>query len=205
LNENGFGEIDMASSYKALTAEQIRIDYRKKFSRADLLPPDIVDALPGDADGLIPSDKLDAPLDVNLPEWPDRIAMANNVALYVYEGKDPAQLTRVTNSGADYPAVIELEYDEDGHLVRDECGRLLEYDALGRLISVSALPGEAPSGYRYGPLDTLSSRDSGGDKEQRFYQGGELSNQIQGANNSTFMRGEGVVLAEHQAGADPKS
>ncbi|PPA00682.1 hypothetical protein C4E44_28615 [Pseudomonas sp. MWU12-2312b] len=129
----------------------------------------------------------------------------SNVAVYFYEGDDPVQLTRVTNTGADYPAEIKLEYDEDGHLVRDECGRLLEYDALGRLISVSALPGETPSDYRYDPLDTLSSRDSGGGKDQRFYQNGALANQIQGTNSSTFMRGEGVVLAEHQAGAGPKS
>ncbi|WP_247255710.1 hypothetical protein [Pseudomonas moorei] len=62
-----------------------------------------------------------------------------------------------------------------------------------------------PSDYRYDPLDTLSSRDSGGGKDQRFYQNGALANQIQGTNSSTFMRGEGVVLAEHQAGAGPKS
>jgi len=41
--------------------------------------------------------------------------------------------------------------------------------------------------------------------ERRFYRNGELANQIQGDDSSTFLRGEGVVLAEHQAGAGPKS
>jgi hypothetical protein len=36
-----------------------------------------------------------------------------------------------------YPAEIELVYDLDGHMIRDEEGRVLEYDALGRLIKVS--------------------------------------------------------------------
>ncbi|MGE8065832.1 RHS repeat-associated core domain-containing protein [Pseudomonas sp. NPDC089569] len=68
------------------------------------------------------------------------------------------------------------------------------------------MPGETPSGYRYDPLDTLSGVDSGdGAQSQRFYRDGDLANQVQGANSSTFMRGDGVVLAEHQAGADPKS
>lgn len=132
---------------------------------------------------------------------------STNNAVYTYTGIDPVQLSTVTNSatGDGYPAIIELEYDADGHMIRDEEGRLLDYDALGRLIKVSALPGETPSGYRYDPLDTLSGRDSGTGQEQRFYQNGELANQIRGANSSTFMRGDGVVLAEHQAGADPKS
>ncbi|WP_428846567.1 RHS repeat domain-containing protein, partial [Pseudomonas moorei] len=132
---------------------------------------------------------------------------STNNAVYSYTGIDPVQLSKVTNSatGDGYPAEIELVYDLDGHMIRDEEGRVLEYDALGRLIQVSALPGETPSGYRYDPLDTLSGRDGGDGQDQRFYQNGELANQIQGTNSSTFMRGEGVVLAEHQAGADPKS
>ncbi|WP_085717582.1 hypothetical protein [Pseudomonas sp. B28(2017)] len=63
----------MASSYKELTAEQVRIDYRKQFSRAGLLPPVIVDAITGDADGLMPITKIGAPIKVDIPEWPDRI------------------------------------------------------------------------------------------------------------------------------------
>jgi len=128
-----------------------------------------------------------------------------NVALYAYEGIDPAQLTKVTNSDAGYPPVIELEYDPAGHLIRDEQGRILTYDPLGRLTHVSALPGETPSGYRYGPLDALSGTNNGDGEQQRFYQNGELANLVGGGNSSTFMKGDGSVLAEHQAGDGPKS
>jgi RHS repeat-associated protein len=98
-----------------------------------------------------------------------------------------------------------LEYDADGHLIRDEENRTLEYDPLGRLVSVSGLSGEPPAGYSYDPLDTLTGLDDGSGKEQRFYLDGELTSQVKGANSSSFLRAEGVVLAERQAGGDPKS
>ncbi|WP_249410702.1 sugar-binding protein [Pseudomonas sp. St316] len=129
-----------------------------------------------------------------------------NRATYTYDTQlDPTQLRRVTNNHADYPASIELDYNLDGHLVRDEENRTLEYDPLGRLTSVSGLPGDPSAGYSYDPLDTLTGLDDGGGQEQRFYQDGELTSQIKGANSSTFIHAEGIVLAEHQVGADPKS
>ncbi|MFJ3367250.1 RHS repeat-associated core domain-containing protein [Pseudomonas sp. NPDC086251] len=103
-----------------------------------------------------------------------------------------------------YPPLIELTYNEDGHLIRDEEKRTLGYDSLGRLISV-ALPGETPRSYSYDPVDKVSGLNGQGGPEKRFYQGDKLASQIKGANSSTFMRGDDVVLAEHQAGADPKS
>ncbi|UVM60032.1 RHS repeat-associated core domain-containing protein [Pseudomonas sp. B21-010] len=128
-----------------------------------------------------------------------------NRAIYTYDTtSDPTQLLRVANNHADYPD-IELAYNLDGHLIRDEENRTLEYDPLGRLVSVSGLSGEPPAGYSYDPLDTLAGLDDGSGKEQRFYQGGELTSLVKGANSSTFIRADGVVLAEHQVGADPKS
>lgn len=66
----------MASSFKEqqLTAEQVRIRYREKFSTAadPLGEATIVDAFPGDADGLIPITKIDSPLKVTIPLWTDR-------------------------------------------------------------------------------------------------------------------------------------
>ena len=126
-----------------------------------------------------------------------------NTAQYAYENPDdPAQLTRVTNDHDDYlPKEIELAYNANGELIRDEEGRTLDYDAHGRLISISALPGEMPGTHRYDPLDTLSATND----EQRFYQDGQLNNLLQGANSSTFIRGNGHALAERKDGADPKS
>uniref|UniRef100_UPI0010327C63 RHS repeat domain-containing protein n=1 Tax=Pseudomonas sp. Sample_22 TaxID=2448266 RepID=UPI0010327C63 len=125
---------------------------------------------------------------------------------------DPCQLTGLTNDldparpdDPLYPPRIDFTYDADGNLLRDEVGRILAYDSLGRLISVSALSGETANDYHYDSLDTLNGRSSAGGNEQRFYKSGELVNQIQDSGSSTFMRGDGVVLAEHQEGAGPKA
>ncbi|CAI8897195.1 RHS repeat domain-containing protein [Pseudomonas sp. IT-P218] len=126
--------------------------------------------------------------------------------------QDPCQLTGLSNvltpprpGDPLYPPRIDFNYDAEGNLLQDEVGRILAYDSLGRLISVSALAGGTESDYHYDSLDTLSGSSVGGSHEQRFYQNGELANQIEGANSSTFVRAEGNVLAEHQAGAGPKS
>lgn len=128
----------------------------------------------------------------------------SNRALYTYDTVDPAQLRKVTNNHNDYPAEILLEYNADGHLIRDEANRTLEYDPLGRLISVSGPSGGA-TGYNYDPLDTLAGTTDSGGKEQRFYQSNQLANQITDNTSSTFIRGDDMVLAELKAGADPKS
>ena len=63
-----------------------------------------------------------------------------NTARYFYDPEgDPVQLQRITNTQVDiYPAEIVLEYDSHGNLTRDEAGRVLKYDPLNRLLSVSA-------------------------------------------------------------------
>ncbi|WP_166367090.1 RHS repeat domain-containing protein [Pseudomonas akapageensis] len=130
-----------------------------------------------------------------------------NMARYSFNNPDPVQLSEVTNSHAAYPPRIDLAYDADGNLIRDEQDRMLDYDALGRLTTVSALPGEDPGSYGYDPLDRIAN--GGGD--QRFYRGDELASQLRGGQGSTFMRGGGNLLAERQGdntlllGSDDKS
>ena len=62
----------------------------------------------------------------------------SNKSYYEYKNvSDPCQLTALTNSfHPDYPARLVFSYDADGNLVRDEAGRTLGYDSLGRLSSV---------------------------------------------------------------------
>lgn len=57
--------------------------------------------------------------------------------------KDRTQLRKVTNmrGAPGYLSEILLEYDADGHMIQDEEGRLLDYDALGRLTQVSSAGG----------------------------------------------------------------
>lgn len=130
-----------------------------------------------------------------------------NRAKYTYDNpNDPTQLSTVTNDHDDYlPKEIVLDYNADGNLLHDEAGRTLGYDDLGRLTSVSGLPGETPSGYKYDPLDTLASQSGGVDDQQRFYRGGEIHTLLQGSNSNTFVQANGNVLAERQEGARPKS
>lgn len=59
-----------------------------------------------------------------------------NVTTYHYSLLDPTRLLKITNDHPEYPREIFLEYDADGRLTRDEQGRLLDYDTLGRLIRV---------------------------------------------------------------------
>ncbi|WCM48895.1 hypothetical protein OH720_17915 [Pseudomonas sp. WJP1] len=136
----------------------------------------------------------------------DNAPGGRNRANYTYSTDDPAQLIKVVSKfESDPEQTIYLDYDADGNLLHDEVGRSLGYDDLGRLISVSASPGEDPSDYRYDSLDKMASQSTGGSEQQRFYQGDNLVNLRDATNSSTFVTANGVVLAEHQAGAGPKS
>lgn len=91
---------------------------------------------------------------------------------------DPTQLTSLTHTHLAYPASIRLEYDAEGRMTRDEAGRSLNYDTLGRLISVD---GENISGgtYDYDANNRLvSQKVSDTDVRQLYYRGNELVNEV---------------------------
>ncbi|WP_052752434.1 RHS repeat-associated core domain-containing protein [Tatumella morbirosei] len=102
-----------------------------------------------------------------------------DTATYLYENvNDPTQLTSVIHTHTDYPQTITLKYDTDGRMTQDEAGRLLDYDVIGRLISVS---GDNISGGRYGydALNRLVSQNvTDGDTRQLYYQSNELVNEV---------------------------
>ncbi|MBV4496811.1 sugar-binding protein [Pseudomonas sp. SWRI12] len=128
----------------------------------------------------------------------------DNTAIFVYNNPDPAQLTRVTNSHADYPD-IELEYDANGNLIKDEEGRTLSYDLLSRLVEVSGPGSDGSRFYGYDGGDQLSASGSDGDREQQFYRNGTPVNSVGATQSRTYVSADGVMLAEHQEGAGPKS
>jgi YD repeat-containing protein len=80
-------------------------------------------------------------------------SLDDNRATYHFDNDDPAQLTRVENTHADY-ADFTLTYDMDGNMTRDDKGKVLMYDALGRLSSYDG------NGYGYDPLDRLASQEA---------------------------------------------
>lgn len=128
----------------------------------------------------------------------------SNTARFEYNNPDPAQLTRVTNSHADYPD-IELEYDANGNLIKDEEGRTLSYDLLSRLVAVSGPGSDGGRFYGYDGGDQLSTSGSDGDREQQFYRNGTPVNSVGAAQSRTYVSADGVTLAERQEGARPKS
>ncbi|POA17607.1 hypothetical protein C1886_21150 [Pseudomonas sp. FW300-N1A1] len=70
----------MARSYDASKAEQVRKHYREsRFVAVDLRPPALVDGIPGDADGLMPHDKVSAPLEIEIPLFSDRHGFVPNL------------------------------------------------------------------------------------------------------------------------------
>lgn len=123
-----------------------------------------------------------------------------NTASYEYDPIDTVQLRRITNDHAAYPPEIVLDYGAGGDLSRDEHGRGLEYDALGRLTKVGAAAGGEESTYRYDALDILAGGTSGALEDRRFYRDGELANRIRGGQRSTFLRAGGSLLGERLSG-----
>lgn len=63
-----------------------------------------------------------------------------------------------------------------------------------------ASSGEPAFSFHYDALDTLAGRSTSSGKEHRFYRNDELANEIQGGVSRTFLRAEGIVLAEQQTG-----
>lgn len=59
--------------------------------------------------------------------------------------------------------------------------------------------------FHYDAQDALIGCSTSAGKEQRFYRNDELASEILGGASTAFVRAEGMVLAEHQAGSDPKS
>lgn len=84
-----------------------------------------------------------------------------NLAIYHFKNPaDPAQLSGIENRVDDLePTYTELHYDENGNLTQDEAGRILEYDALNRLIKVTD-PEKGECLYGYDPQNILSSTES---------------------------------------------
>ncbi|KAJ6127919.1 hypothetical protein N7471_009136 [Penicillium samsonianum] len=74
---------------------------------------------------------------------------SGNISRYSHSPADPTQLIRITNTHPDFRAQIDLEYDANGCLTRDEQGRTLEYDSVNRLQAIRDGSGAVVSQYRY--------------------------------------------------------
>jgi YD repeat-containing protein len=68
---------------------------------------------------------------------------------YTYSDQDPTQVVKIINTHPDYPSRIDLDYDANGCLIRDEQGRILEYDSMNRLSTVRDANQQLLGQYRY--------------------------------------------------------
>lgn len=98
-------------------------------------------------------------------------------AVYIND-KDPVQLTSITHSGNPaYPQVINLAYYADGRLKSDEAGRMLTYDASGRLFNIEA-GDTSQASYGYDGFHNLVFQSIGSKEQYLYYRGSQLVNQV---------------------------
>ncbi len=90
-----------------------------------------------------------------------------DTATFLHNPSDPCQLHTVTHTHPGYPATITLAYDAAGHLIQDEAGRHLTYDALGRLSAVQF--SDTRSTYAYDAANRLVLQRLGPDQTHELY------------------------------------
>ncbi|SDB43449.1 RHS repeat-associated core domain-containing protein [Pseudomonas sp. NFACC23-1] len=73
------------------------------------------------------------------------------------------------------------------------------------ITNFGASPDEPTTRFHYDALDSLIGRTTSEGKEHRFYRNNELASEVSGTVSTTFVRAEGVVLAERQTGGDASS
>jgi RHS repeat-associated protein len=99
---------------------------------------------------------------------------SQNTRKYLYNPKDPTQLTKITNTHKNYVTEVALAYDKNGCLIRDEQGRKLKYDAKGRLSMVSDAKDKVLSQYYYDASGKLVCQKAGLLNTYLHYRGSKL-------------------------------
>ncbi|MBK5526046.1 RHS repeat-associated core domain-containing protein [Pseudomonas sp. TH06] len=124
-----------------------------------------------------------------------------NLTTFSYDNPDPAQLSAVKHSHADYPPAVTLEYDANGRMIKDDLARTLAYDSFGRLEQLSGAGGSVIRGYHYDGFDDLVEL-SQPDKitTQRYYYAGRVANEVSGENSSSVVRHGGALVGQQQLG-----
>ncbi|UKZ66131.1 uncharacterized protein TrAtP1_007311 [Trichoderma atroviride] len=97
-----------------------------------------------------------------------------NVTLYTYNSADPNQLIELTNTNSSYTDKIELEYNKNGFLTRDEQGRELRYDGQDRLSAVIDANDQILSEYQYDASGRLACQVVHGRPTYLHYRGDAL-------------------------------
>ncbi|WP_409315621.1 RHS repeat-associated core domain-containing protein [Pseudomonas sp. KCJK9016] len=130
-----------------------------------------------------------------------RFPQGVNLTTFSYSDIDFTQLTHVSHSHADYPQPVTLQYDANGRMIRDDQGRALTYDALGRLTAVSNAQGQVLREYHYDAFDRLMALSQPGSVQtRRYYRDGHVSSEVRGSDSRSVVRHEGLMLGLHENG-----
>ena len=126
-----------------------------------------------------------------------------DTASYHYDNPaDVNQLSSIDYTHQTYPSAVRLEYDAQGRMIKDEAGRALTYDVLGRLAQVQCESEEsASSRYAYDATDRLIAQTVGqGEATQLFYRGEELVHEIDGSRHRAYVKAGHASLAMREDG-----
>lgn len=99
---------------------------------------------------------------------------SQNVANYLYNAQDVTRLTRITNTHPSYDTQIDLRYDKNVCLTRDDQFNRLIYDAMNRLIAVKDGSGSVRSLYHYDASGKLVGQVIPGKAEYHLHYRGDM-------------------------------
>ncbi|PQQ26017.1 hypothetical protein C6H64_18740 [Photorhabdus luminescens] len=114
---------------------------------------------------------------------------------YHFSQTDPTQLIRITSDKQQ----IELSYDANGNLTRDEKGQTLIYDQNNRLVQVKDSKGNLVCQYQYDALNKLTAQVlANGTMNRQYYASGKVTNVQLGDETITWLNSDKQRLG-HQS------
>ncbi|KIL84624.1 hypothetical protein FAVG1_12151 [Fusarium avenaceum] len=130
-----------------------------------------------------------------------------NTKRYLYDSKDPTKLARITNTSKTLSGDVDLLYDGNGCLIRDEKQRTLEYDTNNRLIAVLDGNGQLQCRYHYNALGQLIRQEAPDKPDiELHYHDGALMSITQGGSKTSYLTDGHVYWGEivHEEGRKPQ-
>ncbi|KAJ5729088.1 uncharacterized protein N7483_003596 [Penicillium malachiteum] len=113
---------------------------------------------------------------------------SDNTQVYTYSAEDPTQLISIYNTHSNDAAAVNLEYDENGCMTRDEHGRTLVYNASRFLSVVYDSQNQLLCEYGYDATDRLVRQSIPNEPDTEFsYRGGSLIAVTKGDHQTSFI------------------
>ncbi|GCB25860.1 K(+)/H(+) antiporter 1 [Aspergillus awamori] len=128
---------------------------------------------------------------------------SENTQTHTYSAQDPTQLVRIMNTHPDEAAVIDLEYDANGCLTKDEHGWTLVYNASHRLAAVYDEQNQLLCEYAHDATDRLVRQKIPDELDtQLSYRGDTLVAITKGERQTSFVSDGGMYSGEVQKQGD---